>query len=56
MINKNDVLGFKEWSNDKRGSQYFLNLQIGAKTYQKEVQRREKVQADFMRQMLCELL
>jgi hypothetical protein len=54
--NKSDGLGFKEWSGDRRSSQYFLNLQIGSKIYLKEIQKREKVQADFMRQLLCELL
>jgi hypothetical protein len=55
-LNKEDGLKFREWEGGRRNGQYFLELWIGEKKYLREVQRREKVQADFMRQLLCQLL
>ena len=54
-MNKEDSLNFKEWNGGRRTSQYYLSLQIGTKTYLKELHKKERVQSDYMRQLLCEM-
>lgn len=55
-MNKEDDLRFKEWDGGRRKDQFYLELQLGGRTFLKEVNRKEKVQADYMRQLLCEML
>ena len=54
-MNRDDDLRFKEWNGGRRNSQYFLSLSIGNKNYLKELHKKERVQADYMRQLLCEM-
>jgi diadenosine tetraphosphate (Ap4A) HIT family hydrolase len=53
QLNKDDGLRFREWKGERRGNQFFLDLQVGGKHYIREVQRKERVQADYMRQLIC---
>jgi len=55
-INKEDYLKFIESGTERRGFQHFLQIKIGDITFLKEIYKKEKVQADFMRQLLCQLL
>ena len=55
-MNKDDDLRFRQWDGGRRKDQHYLQLQLGGKIFLKEVNRKEKVQADYMRQLLCEML
>jgi hypothetical protein len=55
-LNKSDNLGFKPEGDDSRKTQHFIRVEINGRGWVKEVQRKERVQADFMRIVLSQLL
>lgn len=51
-----DNLGFKQLKEEFRKSQFFIKAKVNEKTYIKEINKKDRVQADFMRIVISELL
>lgn len=51
-----DNLGFKQLKEEFRKSQFFIKIKVNDKPYIKEINKKDRVQADFMRIVISELL
>lgn len=51
-----DNLGFKQLKEEFRKSQFFIKVKVNDKPYIKEINKKDRVQADFMRIVISELL
>lgn len=48
-LNIKDSLGFKQLKEEFRKSQFFIKVKVNDRPYIKEINKKDRVQADFMR-------
>lgn len=55
-LNSSDNLGFSLEKGDRRKLQHFVKIKFDDQTFIKEVSKKDRVQADYMRVVLSQLL